>query len=194
MPAGSTYTISDPEITIPIVDYLLNPDCGLTDTLALSLTNGNPLPGVISLDAATREVKIVGADISESGVYGVTVTSTLGAQVNTDVTFQVTVNVPNSPPVLDACNCLTTTLLAHSKGVDMFPESMHVTIDEANNSTESSWFRDSVSEQCPEVDGVPLCGKPTYSLELADGGVPTFNFELVQGSQGTVEVSTWSND
>jgi len=76
------------------------------------------------------------------------------------------------------------------------PESMQVTIEEGNNSTESSLFRDSVSEheQCPEVDGAPLCGEPTYSLELADGGVPPFDFEIVQGSQGTVEVSTWSND
>jgi len=104
VPSDSTYTIFDPEITIPIGDYLLDPACGLIDTLSLSLTNGDPLPGVISLDAVTREVKIVGADISESGVYGVTVTSTLGAQVNTDVTFQVTViepSMPTSPPVID---------------------------------------------------------------------------------------------
>jgi len=68
-PADSTYTIIDPEIRIPIGDYLLNTACGLTNTLSLSLTNGDPLPGVISFDAVTREVKIVGADMSESGVY-----------------------------------------------------------------------------------------------------------------------------
>jgi len=68
-PADSTYTIFDPEIRIPIGDYLLNTACGLTNTLSLSLTNGDPLPGVISFDAVTREVKIVGADMSESGVY-----------------------------------------------------------------------------------------------------------------------------
>jgi len=90
VPAGSTtytYTIFDPEVVIQIGAYLLDPACLLTDTLALSLTNGDPLPGVISFDAVTREVKIVGADISEGGVYGVTVTSTLGTQFNTDVTF-----------------------------------------------------------------------------------------------------------
>ena len=86
-PADSTYTIFNSEIAIPIGDYLLNPACGLTDTLSLSLTNGDPLPGVISLNAETREVKIVGTDISEGGVYGVTVTSTLEAQFNVDVTF-----------------------------------------------------------------------------------------------------------
>jgi len=86
-PADSTYTIFDPEVVIQIGAYLLDPACVLTDTLAMSLTNGDSLPGVISLNAATRELKIVGADISEGGVYGITVTSTLGAQVNVDVTF-----------------------------------------------------------------------------------------------------------
>jgi len=86
-PDDSTYTIFDPEVVIQIGAYLLDPACLLTDILALSLTNGDPLPGVISFDAATREVKIVGADITEGGVYAVTVTSTLGAQINSDVTF-----------------------------------------------------------------------------------------------------------
>jgi len=80
------YTIGDPEIGVPIPDYILNPAC-LADTLSLSLANRDPLPSVISFDVATRSLKIAGTDLSQEGVYNVLVTSTFESQVNTDVTF-----------------------------------------------------------------------------------------------------------
>jgi len=80
------YTIGDPEISVPIPDYILNPAC-LADTLSLSLANGDPVPNVISFDTASRSVRIVETDLIHEGVYDVLVTSTFESQVNTDVTF-----------------------------------------------------------------------------------------------------------
>jgi len=73
-------------MNVVIGDYFPRSLCP-EDTLSLTLANGDPVPSIISFDTATRSVKIVGNDLSEEGVYDVIVTSTFGAQVNTDVTF-----------------------------------------------------------------------------------------------------------
>ena len=70
-----------------IDEYLPRPACPGTelDTLSLTLTNGDPVPSFLTLDSATRSVSIVGSDVGEAGVYGVTITSTFGPQVNSVV-------------------------------------------------------------------------------------------------------------
>jgi len=60
----------------------------------------------------------------------------------------------------------------------MYPRNIHVTINDGQNKTETSLFEDLVSSQCPKVNG-PLCGEPLYTLELADGSTPPFDYELV---------------
>ena len=81
------YTIFEPELVVLIPEYLTNPACTLTDTLSLSLTNGDPLPSFVTLDLATRSVKIVGSNVEEVGVYQVQITSTFEGQVDTSVSF-----------------------------------------------------------------------------------------------------------
>jgi len=79
-PADQIYNFSDPEVFVIIDEYLPRPACPGTelDTLSLTLTNGDPVPSFLTLDSATRSVSIVGSDVSEAGVYGVTITSTFG--------------------------------------------------------------------------------------------------------------------
>jgi len=86
-PVDQVYNLSDPEISVIIDEYLPRPACPGTelDTLSLTLTNGDPVPSFLSLDPMTRSVNIVGSDVSEAGVYGVTITSTFGPQVNSAV-------------------------------------------------------------------------------------------------------------
>jgi len=86
-PLDQEYTFFEPELVVPIPEYLINPACTLTDTLSLSLTNGDPLPSFITLDLATRSVKIVGSNVEEAGVYAVLITSTFEGQVDTSVSF-----------------------------------------------------------------------------------------------------------
>lgn len=89
-PAAQTYSIFDPEINVAIGDYLPRPLCP-EDTISLSLANGDPVPSVISFDAETRSVRIVGNDLSEEGVYDVIVISTFEDQLDSSVQFTVTV-------------------------------------------------------------------------------------------------------
>ena len=73
--------------------------------------------------------------------------------------------------------------------MDILPRSVHVTIDDGPSKTKMSLFKDLVSMQCPTVQ----CGDPLYTLELASGGSPPFEYELTKSSSGSLEISTWSN-
>jgi len=57
--------------------------------------------------------------------------------------------------------------------VDIWPEDIHITIDDGTNSTSASVFKDGISEECP-TQSTPLCGEAVYSLELAEGGAVPF--------------------
>jgi len=59
------------------------------------LTNGDPVPSFLSLDQATREIKLVGTDASQAGlIYDVVLVSSFGTQVDSSVEFKVTVVDP----------------------------------------------------------------------------------------------------
>jgi len=67
---------------------------------------------------------------------------------------------------VDGCfefSCAQTILFPHDQELDIMPASMHVTIDDGEEKTEMSLFKDLVSTTCPTVQG-PLCGEPVYKL------------------------------
>ena len=106
-PSDVVYWIGT-EHVVAIGDYVVvsTPACIATEILSIEMEDGSLLPSAITIDEATRQVKVLTTDSNLVGTYRVKVTSTLNGStnyVNSDMVFNIelespcTITVPSVP-------------------------------------------------------------------------------------------------
>jgi len=79
-PVDQLYTVSYTALTLSLDPYLQNALCPFEETLSVSGSESQP--GLVSIDQATRQLKIESTDLAAVGTYTVVVTSTLNDPIS----------------------------------------------------------------------------------------------------------------